>query len=115
MKSYIVKLIYNIQIGNGSHNSQFDEQTVFLNANNFEDAFYQARAQGKRMEDKFSNHADEQVEWKFVDVLDVFELSRFKNGEPLYTTTHETTDSSTFIKFIQHKSQIVQTKLLSFS
>lgn len=115
MKSYIVKLIYNIQIGNGSHNNQFDEQTVLLNANNLEAAFHQARAHGKKMEEKFSNDAEEQVEWKFVDVLDVFELSRFKSGEPLYTTTHETSDSSTFIKFIQHKSQLVQTKLLSFS
>lgn len=115
MRSYIVKLMYNICINKNSHTTQFDEQTVFINAIDVRDAFMKARAHGKRTEERFCNENKEQVEWKFIDVLDVFELNTFKNGDHLYSTTHETTDSSTFIKYIQHKSQVIQTKLLSFS
>jgi|NOAtaT_6_FD_contig_21_5026760_length_645_multi_4_in_0_out_0_2 hypothetical protein len=115
MNSYIVKLVFNINIGNGLHRSQFDEQTIFINASNKEDAFYKAKVQGKILEEKFSNDKDQSVEWKFIDVIDVFELRSYKNGEPLYSITHETEDSSAFIDFIHHRSQIIQTKLLSFA
>ncbi len=115
MNSYIVKLVFNINIEEGLHRSQFDEQTILINASSLEDAFYKAKTQGKILEEKFSNDKDQSVEWKFIDVVDVFELRLYKNGEPLYSTTHETHDTSSFIDYIHHRSQIIQTKLLSFA
>lgn len=115
MNTYIVKLIFNINIGEGLHQTQFDEQTVLINATNLEDAFYKAKTQGKILEEKFSNDRDQSVEWKFIDVVDIFELKAYKNGEPIYSTTHETHDSGSFIDYVHHRSQIIQTKLLSFS
>ncbi len=115
MNTYIVKLVFNINIGEGLHQSQFDEQTILINATNLEDAFFKAKAQGKVLEERFSNDMDESVEWTFIDVIDIFELRTYKNGDPLYSTTHEAHDSSTFIDYVHHRSQIIQTKLLSFA
>lgn len=115
MNSYIVKLVFNIKIEDGLHQSQFDEQTILINASSLEDAFYKAKTQGKILEEKFSNDKDQLVEWKFIDVVDLFELRSYKNGEPLFSTTHETHDSNSFIDYIHHRSQIIQTKLLSFA
>jgi hypothetical protein len=115
MNTYIVKLVFNINIGEGLHQSQFDEQTVVINANNLEDAFYKAKAQGKVLEEKFSNELDQSVEWAFIDVVDIFELKTYKNGDPLFSVTHEAHDSNSFINYVHHRSQIIQTKLLSFA
>ncbi|MBK7817714.1 MAG: DUF4288 domain-containing protein [Sphingobacteriaceae bacterium] len=78
MNSYIVKLVFNINIEEGLHRSQFDEQTILINASSLEDAFYKAKTQGKILEEKFSNDKDQSVEWKFIDVVDVFELRSYK-------------------------------------
>jgi len=115
MNSYIAKLVFNINIGEGLHAKQFDEQTVLINANSLEDAFYKARSQGKILEEKFSNEDDQSVEWNFIDITDIFELKMYKNGDPLFSSTHEAHDSNSYIDYVHHRSQIIQTKLLSFA
>ena len=55
MKRFIAKLVFNINIDNGKHNSQFDEQTRLIMANNQAEAFFKARQLGKREEDDFVN------------------------------------------------------------
>ncbi len=115
MNSYIAKLIYNIHFENGSRTSQFDEQTIYFSARNIEEAYTKAKTHGKKQEDKFKNENEEQVEWKFIDVMDLVEIEKLKNGDSLYSTTHETNDSSSFIELVKHRSQVIQTKLLSFS
>ncbi len=114
MNTYIVKLVFNINIGEGIHQKQFDEQTILISASNLEDAFYKAKQQGRVLEEKFSNDKDQSVEWKFIDVVDIFELHSYKDGEPLYSITHEAHDTGSFIDYVHHRSQIIQTKLLSF-
>jgi hypothetical protein len=115
MNSYLAKLIFNINIGEGLHASQFDEQIIFINANSLEDAFYKAKTQGKVLEERFSNEQDQVVEWCFIDITDIFELKMYKNGDPLYSTTHEAHDTNSYINYVRHRSQIIQTKLLSFA
>lgn len=115
MNSYIAKLVFNINIGEGLHATQFDEQTVLINANSLEDAFFKAKTQGRVLEERFSNENDQTVEWKFIDITDIFELRTYKNGDPLFSTTHETHDSNSYIDYVHHRSRIIQTKLLSFA
>lgn len=115
MNTYIAKLVFNINIGEGLHASQFDEQTILINAMSLEDAFHKARAQGKVLQEKFSNEEDQSVEWNFIDITDIFELKLYKNGEPLFSTTHEAHDSNSYIDYVHHRSQIIQTKLLNFA
>ncbi len=115
MNSYIAKLVFNINIGEGLHASQFDEQIVFISAHTLEDAFNKARSQGKVLQERFSNDLDQPVEWNFIDLTDIFELRTYKNGDPLFSTTHETHDSNSYIDYVHHRSQIIQTKLLSFA
>lgn len=115
MNSYIAKLIYNINFENGSSSSQFDEQTIYVTAKNMEEAYQNAKAFAENREEKFKNANNELVEWKFVDVMDLVEIKERKNGESLYSTTHETSDSQSFIDLVKHRSQIIQTKFLNFN
>lgn len=114
MDWYLAKLVFNIRIDNGNDNRQFDEQTRMIQANSIENAFFKARTLGKNHEESFVNKENQLVEWKFIDVAELYALSDAKDGEELYSTTHESDNAGSFIKYVQDKSMLIQAKSLSF-
>jgi hypothetical protein len=115
MNSYLAKLVFNIRIDNGTENKQFDEQTRLVQANTIEAAFLKARALGKNHEESFVNKENHLVEWKFIDVTELYALNNAKDGEELYSTTHEIDNAGSFIKYVQDKSMLIQAKSLTFA
>ncbi|HWY12843.1 MAG TPA: DUF4288 domain-containing protein [Bacteroidia bacterium] len=115
MNSYLAKLVFNIRIDNGTDNKQFDEQTRLIQANTIEAAFFKARTLGKTLEDSFVNNENHLVEWKFIDVTELYALNDATDGEELYSTTHETENAGSFIKYVQDKSMLIQAKSLTFA
>jgi hypothetical protein len=115
MNSYLAKLVFNIVIENKNITSQFDEQIRIIEAKNAEDAFLKARAVGKREEDRFHNKNNELVEWKFIDIAGLYSLQELKDGEQLFSQTHEADDSKSFIHFIREKAMLIQTNFLTFA
>ncbi|MES2565254.1 MAG: DUF4288 domain-containing protein [Bacteroidota bacterium] len=115
MSTYLVKLMFNINIDQGSHSSQFDEQVRIVEASNEEEAFHKARAIGRHEEETFFNHDNKIVLWKFIDVVDLYCLSNAKDGEQIYSRTHEKTDTNSFITYIREKAMVIQTKNLTFA
>lgn len=114
MKRYLAKLMFNINIDQGNHTSQFDEQVRIIESNNLESAFQKARIIGKKEEEVFLNHEHKQVNWKFIDVLELYAIEDLKDGEQVYSTTHESDDSKSFINYIRSKSMLIQAKKLTF-
>jgi hypothetical protein len=115
MNRYLVKLMFNINIDNGSHASQFDEQIRIVESFSIEDAFHKARAIGKREEETFVNNEKKMVNWQFIDVVDIYELEAIKDGEQIYSNTHENTDRYSFINYIRQKAMVIQAKNLTFA
>lgn len=115
MKRYLAKLVFNISIDNGSHASQFDEQIRVVESQNMENAFHKARHIGKQEEETFMNKDNKPVNWKFIDVLDVYPLESLKDGEQVYSVTHEQEDTNSFINYIKRKSMVIQAKTLTFA
>lgn len=115
MNRYLIKLMFNINIGNGSNATQFDEQVRVIESNNLEDAFYKARAIGRREEETFLNAENQVVSWQFIDVADVYPLEEFKDGEQIYSSTRKIKDSNSFISYIRQKSMEIQAKNLTFA
>lgn len=114
MNWYLTKLVFNIRIDNGNH-SQFDEQTRLVHATSIESALFKARSIGKKHEESFINADNNLVEWKFIDVTEVYALNDIKDGEEIYSTTHERENSDSFIRFVQDKSMLIQAKSLNFA
>lgn len=114
MQQYLAKLMFNIHIENGKGTSQFDEQVRLIESHSFENAFQKARTAGKKEETTFLNHENKMVNWKFIDVTELFPLQNFKDGEQLFSTTHEEQNSSLYINYIREKSMEVQVKGLTF-
>lgn len=115
MNSYLAKLVFNICVDNETENKQFDEQTRLIQANSIEAAFLKARALGKKHEESFINNENHLVEWKFIDVTELYALNGTKDGEELYSTTHESENAGSFIKYVQDKSMLIQAKSLTFA
>lgn len=53
MKKFLAKLMFNINIDNGNHTSQFDEQIRIVESGSIESAFHKARMMGKKRRGDF--------------------------------------------------------------
>jgi hypothetical protein len=115
MQQYLAKLMFNIDVENGNNDSQFDEQIRLIESTDFENAFHKARTIGKKEEASFLNKDSKMVSWKFIDVVELFPLKNFKDGEELFSITHEEQNASTFINFVREKSMQIQVKSLTFA
>lgn len=115
MKRYLVKLMFNINIDNGNNASQFDEQVRVIEAQGSEDAFFKARAIGRKEEESFLNKDNQLVSWNFIDVAEVYPLEDIKDGEQVYSNTRKIKDTSSFISYIRQKSMEIQAKNLTFA
>lgn len=114
MNRYLIKLMFNINIDNGNNVSQFDEQIRVIESHNLEDAFYKARAIGKREEETFLNNENQLVNWQFIDVAEVYPLENLKDGDQVYSSTRKIKDTTSFISYIRQKSMEIQAKNLTF-
>ena len=115
MQRYLVKLMFNINIDNGNHAHQFDEQIRIVEAYNLEAAFQKARNIGRKEEETFVNNENKLVNWQFIDVVELYELESLKDGELLYSTTHENTERNSFIDYVRQKAMLIQAKSLTFA
>ncbi len=80
-----------------------------------EAAFQKARNIGKKEEETFINNESKLVNWQFIDVADVYELESLKDGEQVYSTTHENTERNSFINYMRQKAMLIQAKSLTFA
>ena len=115
MKRYLAKLMFNINIDNGNHMSQFDEQVRVIEARSTEDAFFKSRAIGKKEEESFVNNDNKLVRWQFIDVAELYPLENMKDGDQIYSTTRKIKDTTSFITYIRQKSMEIQAKNLTFA
>lgn len=115
MNTYLSKLVFNIQIDNNTLTQQFDEQIRMIQAHDLESAFLKAKALGKKEEETFLNEKKQKVSWTFIDVADIYPLQEYKDGEQLYSSTHEIPDGDAFIKYTREKAMLIQTNFLTFA
>lgn len=115
MKNYLVKLLFNINIDDGNDRSQFDEQIRMIKSCSPEEAFFKARTIGREEESTFLNAENKLVSWHFVDVLELYALNSYDDGEVLYSTGHKEADHQSYIRYIKQKAIELQTKNLSFA
>jgi hypothetical protein len=115
MNRYITKLIFVVQIENSSSASEFDEQIRIVESRDLEAAFYKARSIGRQEESTFKNSRNEKVCWKFIDVAEMYAIDELADGTQLYSTTHRTIDSDSYISYIRQKSIEIQLKSVIFA
>jgi hypothetical protein len=110
MNWYLTKLVYQIICGTGAHTAQFDEQLRLISAGNEEEAFAKAVQIGHCEEESFSNSKNEMVQWKFINVSELYRLSQLVDGAELYSRIQEIDDASTYTHAVHQKAASIREK-----
>ena len=90
MNWYLVKIVYQIICGNSSV-AQFDEQLRLISAS------------GKE-EEIFYNTKQEKVQWKFINISELYKLGEMIDGAELYSRIEEKADAGTYIETVNSKA-----------
>ncbi len=111
MNSYIAKLVFNIDINDGSHNSQFDEQWRLLFANSADEAFTKATHLGYKEEESFLNKKLNQIKWNLIGIPEVHLVDKLEDGVEILSSIHQNDDANNYISFVKKKSENLLLKL----
>ena len=97
MNWYLSKIIFRIICGEGNHTPQFDEQLRLIFAHDETEAFDKAMSIGQREQDGFYNHDQQLVQWKFINVAELYRISGLLDGAEMYSRIQETDDAEAYI------------------
>ncbi|MDP4148014.1 MAG: DUF4288 domain-containing protein [Bacteroidota bacterium] len=104
MNWYLGKLVFRIICGEGQHTPQFDEQLRLISAANEEVAFAKAVILGEREQEGFYNQEQKLVQWKFINVAELYKLSGLLDGAELYSRIQETDNPNLYIELTNKKA-----------
>lgn len=104
MKWYLAKIVYRIICGDGAHIAQFDEQLRLIAARNETEAFNKACEFGKDEEETFHNQKQQLVQWRFINVSELYPLTELIDGAELYSRINEVEDAEAYLTFVNHKA-----------
>ena len=108
MNWYLAKIVYQIICGDGNHRAQFDEQLRLIKADNEYEAFHKAQRLGVTGAEKFLNDRQRLVEWKFIDVCELYRLSELIDGAEVYSRIQETDDAERYIDIVHRKADYIE-------
>lgn len=103
---YLVKLVYQVVSGEGAHTPQFDEQLRLIRADELDWAWEKAKVLGQIGAFNFINDHKLEVKWKFVDVVDVYEIGEIEDGVQIYSYTEEPEDVIAYLNLTKTKASI---------
>lgn len=102
---YLVKLVFQVQTGEGTHAPQFDEQWRLVKADEVAWAAEKATVLGRMEECNFLSEQQEQVNWKFISVSDIHKIGPFEDGAQLFSATEEPQDAGEYIRLVKTKAR----------
>jgi len=108
MNWYLSKIVFRIICGDGRHTPQFDEQLRLIAAHNELEAFEKARDIGEREQDGFYNDHEQLVQWKFVDVAEMYKLGGLLDGAEMYSRIQETDDPDAYIELVHRRADHIR-------
>ncbi len=104
MNWYLAKIVYRIVCGSGEHTAQFDEQLRLIHAANYLDAMQKALLIGESEAEVFVNNDKQLVQWKFINVSELHQVSMLIDGAELYSRISETNEPEEFTRVVHLKA-----------
>ena len=104
MNWYLAKIIFRIICGDGNHTPQFDEQLRLIHAVDAEAAYQKAKQIGEMEQTDFVNRHHQLVQWKFINVGDLYAMKADMDGAEVFSRIIEIPDPSVYIVDIHNRS-----------
>lgn len=108
MNWYLAKMVFRIICGDGNHAAQFDEQLRLINAGSKEEAFHKAQLLGGREEESFFNNHQELVQWQFISISELYQLSELIDGAELYSRIEEQDNADGYMHIVYKKAEQIR-------
>lgn len=105
MNWYIAKLVFQVISGEGFHTPQFDEQWRLIKADEVTWAHEKARVLGWLEQGCFDDECQRKVEWRFIEVAEIQQVTTMEDGVQLYSTTEEPNDAMAYVDLVRRKAQ----------
>jgi len=105
MKWYIAKLVFQVISGDGLHTPQFDEQWRLIKADEIIWAHEKARVLGWLEQGRFDAEHQRKVEWRFIEVAEIQQITTMEDGVQLYSTTEEPLDANAYVDLVRIRGQ----------
>lgn len=103
MNWYLVKIVYRVICG-GNTVSQFDKQLRLIFTDTKEGAFYKATKTVQKEEDVFMNINQQWVQWKFINVSELYKPGHMIDGAELYSRIEERGNADFYIQSVHKKA-----------
>jgi hypothetical protein len=110
MNWYLSKLVFQIICGEGRHMPQFDEQLRLISAQNDKEAYAKALAIGSQEQDEFFNAQQKLVQWKFINLAELYKLSGLLDGAELYSKIQEVDNPDVYIELTNKKAAHIRSR-----
>ncbi|HEX5025270.1 MAG TPA: DUF4288 domain-containing protein [Agriterribacter sp.] len=104
MNWFLAKIVYRIICGDGDHTPQFDEQLRLIAAADDQEAFRRASSIGSQEEDCFYNNSEKLVQWKFVNVPELYRIAELIDGAELYSRIEEKDNGELYTELVHKKA-----------
>jgi hypothetical protein len=109
MKWYVTKLVFQIVCGEGKHAAQFDEQLCLIEASTEDEALIKAIDLGTSKEEIFYNQKEELVQWKFINISELSQLSLI-DGAEVHSCISEVDDDLNYKRLVHAKAEQIKRK-----
>ncbi|MDF2193042.1 DUF4288 domain-containing protein [Paraflavitalea sp. CAU 1676] len=104
MSWFLCKIVYQIICGEGEHTPQFDEQLRLIQADDESTAFAKAQTIGDLEQEMFFNQQQKMVQWKFINVSELYRISALIDGAELYSRVQEADNAGVYIELVHKKA-----------
>lgn len=111
MSWFLSKIVYQIICGEGEHTPQFDEQLRLIEADDEATAFTKARTIGELEQELFFNQQQKMVQWKFINVCELYKLSALIDGAELYSRVQETDNAALYTELVHKKAAHIRSNI----
>jgi hypothetical protein len=104
MKWYLAKLVFRILCGGGLHTPQFEEQLRLVQAEDALDAFNKAQKMGEAENNARKLAALAGVEWRFLDVTELYPVDIPGTGAEVFSRVYEQEDGHAHQNEVRRKA-----------
>ncbi|MES2647256.1 MAG: DUF4288 domain-containing protein [Bacteroidota bacterium] len=108
MAFFLAKIIYQVICGDGDHTPQFDEQFRLIASGDYTTAINKAKMIGLQEQHSFYNQKQKLVQWKFIDVCELYIIDDYADGTEIISTIRERYDAHFYIEEVHQKALKLQ-------
>lgn len=111
MKKFIAQTVFEIY-RDPSKAIEFDVQYRLVTAVDFYSALLKAISHAQSQEGVVTPMNGPDLYWRFIGITNLYNLDSVRDGEEIFTQTHQTQEPNLYIRFVKQRTMAIQAQNL---